>query len=257
MSHPAVTKMHGTFNDFVVVDERVTPISGIEAFARAVCDRKGGIGADGLLSLSASEIADVRMRILNADGSEAEMCGNGIRCAVRYLSELGEGDAFRIETIAGIIRAEILEKGDAFTVRLNIGVPALGFRALPFPNAAVVSLGNPHVVIFRETLDDFDLISAGRSLPDSNVHVAVVRGRHRIDARHFERGVGVTYACGTGAVACAAAAIDRDLCESPLDVHVPGGILRVEWDGRGEAYLTGPAVRVFDAELWSVRAVTA
>jgi len=255
MSTVAVAKMHGTFNDFAIVDGRSQQIEDLQRFARAVCDRRGGVGADGLIVLLASGVADARMRILNADGSEAEMCGNGMRCAVRYLSELGEGDRFRIETLAGVIGAEVLEKGEEYRVRLNMGAPHLEFQALPFPNAASVSVGNPHIVIFRTALDEFDLPAAGRTMPQTNVHAAVVVDRHHIDARHYERGVGLTYACGTGAVACAAAAIDRKLCDSPVDVHVPGGVLRIEWDGKGDAYLTGPAVRVFDANVRQIDAV--
>ena len=254
MSTVAVTKMHGTFNDFAVIDQREPTLGDLSAFAQSVCDRRGGIGADGLIVLLRSDLADARMRIFNPDGSEAEMCGNGMRCAVRFLSELGEGDHFRIETLAGIIAANVIEKGPAYRVRLNMGTPSFEFKALPFPNAVSISLGNPHVVIFRSAADDFDLVAAGRTMPQTNVHVAVVIDRHRIDARHYERGVGLTYACGTGAVAVTAAAIERKTCDSPVSVHVPGGVLDVEWDG-GEAYLTGPAVRVFDAQVQEVHAV--
>jgi len=256
MPRTAVTKMHGTLNDFVLLDQRSQDVSDLAAFARMVCDRRTGIGADGVIAISSCDGADARMRIINADGSEAEMCGNGMRCAVRYLSELGEGDRFRIQTLAGLIVADVLSKGEEYTVRLNIGVPQFQAQPLPFPNAQFVSLGNPHAVVFVESLDGFDLVAAGKSAPQWNVHSAVVVNRGRIDARHFERGVGLTYACGTGAVACAAAAIARGLCESPIDVHVPGGVLRVEWDGIGEAFLTGPAVRVFDAQLASSHAVS-
>lgn len=253
----AVTKMHGTFNDFVILDDRANAIAGFEDLARALCDRRGGIGADGLIVISRSAIADARMRIFNADGSEAEMCGNGMRCAVRFLSELGEGDAFRMETGAGIIVANVLEKGDAYTVRLNVGVPVIETKALPVADAMFVIVGNPHVVIFLDSIDGYDLVSAGREMPQYNVHVAAVRDRSQIDARPYERGVGLTQACGTGAVACAAAAIHSGLCDSPVRVHVPGGVLTVEWDGANEAFLTGPAVRVFDAELANIHAVIA
>jgi diaminopimelate epimerase len=250
MSPVAVSKMHGTLNDFVVLDERSAQIVGdVVAFARRICDRRGGIGADGLIVLLPSERADARMRIINADGSEAEMCGNGMRCAVRYLSECGEGERFRIETLAGIIGAQVLEKNDEYRIRLNVGVPLFEHRALPFEDAAFVSVGNPHVVIFERSLDAIDLLTIGRRMSDVNVHLAVVADAHRLDVRHHERGVGLTNACGTGAVACAAAAIKRGLAESPVDVHVPGGVLTIEWDGAGEAFLTGPAVRVFDARV--------
>lgn len=255
MSAVAVTKLHGAFNDFVVLDQRPPTIEDLPAFARSVCDRRGGVGADGLIVLLHSETADARMRVINADGSEAEMCGNGMRCAIRYLSERGEGDRFTIETLAGPIGAEVLEKGETYRIRLHLGVPQVQNRALPFERAAYVLMGNPHVVIFERALDAIDLAAAGRRMPDVNVHVAVPVDRHRIDVRHYERGVGFTYACGTGSVACAAAAIAAGLAESPVDVHVPGGVLRAEWDGKGDAYLTGPAVRVFEAQVEDARAV--
>ncbi len=249
MTPVAVTKMHGTLNDFVVLDQRTPSVADVFSFARTACERRGGIGADGLIVLLPSERADARMRIINADGSEAEMCGNGMRCAVRYLSENGEGDRFQIETLAGIIGARVLEKGDVYLIRLNVGVPSFEERDLPFENASYVWVGNPHVVIFERSADAIDLVKIGRKMSEVNVHLAVLVDRHRIAVRHHERGVGLTQACGTGAVASAAAAIRRGIADSPVDVHVPGGVLRVEWDGSGEAFLTGPAVRVFDAQL--------
>jgi diaminopimelate epimerase len=258
MPSVAVTKLHGTFNDFVVLDQREPghpKIDDLSAFARRVCDRRGGVGADGLLVLVPSERAYARMRVINADGSEAEMCGNGMRCAIRYLSERGEGEHFRIETIAGIIIADVLEKGEAYEVRLNLGAPSFEDRDMPFPVASFVWMGNPHVVIFERSLDAIDLIATGQRMSDVNVHIVVPVDRHRLDVRHWERGVGLTYACGTGSVAAAAAAIKLGIADSPVDVHVPGGRLRVEWDGSNEAYLTGPAVRVFDARVEDVRAV--
>jgi diaminopimelate epimerase len=241
--------MHGTRNDFVILDCRAERVDDLSAFARRVCDRRSGMGADGVIAIERSDVAHARMRVINADGSEAEMCGNGMRCAIRYLSERGEGERFEMETLAGIIRAEVLAKGNEYQIRLNVGVPQLLDSALPFPDAAYVVVGNPHVVIFADSFEDIDLPATGRSMPDVNVHVLVPIDPHTIEVQHHERGVGLTQACGTGSVACAAAAIRRGVAESPVDVHVPGGVLRVEWDGKGEAYLTGPAVRVFDARI--------
>ena len=265
MSLVAVTKMHGTQNDFVISDQRKAhTIEDPAAFARQICDRRTGIGADGLLVLEPSTVADARMRIFNADGTEAEMCGNGLRCAVRYLCELGEGKQFRIETIAGVLPADVLETGAAYMVRARVGIPVFETRSLPFPNAAYVVVGNPHVVIFERDLDSRDLTATARQLqpspafPDGiNVHVAVCVDEHRIDARHYERGAGLTYACGTGAVACAAAAMRLGMAKTPVEVHVPGGVLEIEWDGEHEAFLTGPAVRVFDASVESLDATPA
>jgi diaminopimelate epimerase len=252
MSSVAVTKMHGTFNDFVILDQRPPEVADLFAFAKNACDRRGGVGADGLIVLLPSEKADVRMRIINGDGSEAEMCGNGARCAARFLADRGEGVHFRLETLAGIIVADVLQDG---RVRLTLGIPRFENRDVPVDGAEFVSMGNPHIVIFAESLDDIDIVAAGRANPDLNIHVAVVIDRGHLRVRHYERGAGLTYACGTGAVACAAAAIRRGLAESPVVVHVPGGELLVEWDGEREAFLTGPTARVFEAAVENIHAV--
>jgi diaminopimelate epimerase len=252
MSSVAVTKMHGTFNDFLVLDQRPPTVADLRAFARAACDRRGGIGADGVIAIFSSDRADVRMRIINADGSEAEMCGNGARCAARFLADRGEGRHFRFDTPAGIIVADVLAEGP---VRLNVGVPRFEQRALPFGDADFVWVGNPHVVIFSKSLEEVNLEALGQANPDVNVHVAEVMDRSRMRVRHYERGAGMTYSCGTGAVACAAAALRRGMVDSPVDVNVPGGHVTVEWDGEHGAHLTGPAVRVFEVQLEQGRAI--
>ncbi len=249
MPRVAVTKMHGTLNDFVVLDQRTPTIGDTAAFARSACDRRAGVGADGLIVVLPSERAYARMQILNPDGKEAEMCGNGMRCMVRYLCEGGEGERFRIETAAGIITADVLEKGAVYRVRVNMGVPQFDGRVPAMEGAVFVSVGNPHAVIFEESLDAVDLPALASGMGGMNVHLAVIVDRHCMAVNHYERGVGITPACGTGAVACAAAAIRGNMIESPVDVRVPGGTLRVQWDGVGEASLTGPAVRVFDAQF--------
>lgn len=248
-----VTKMHGARNDFVVLDARAHPRAVDATFARGICDRRSGVGADGLLILSPSSTAEVRMRILNADGSEAEMCGNGVRCAARYLREDG-GDRVSIETLAGVIDAQILSRSPEFLVRVAIGRPVFEERALP-GDAAFVSMGNPHVVFLRPSVEGFDLEGAALALsrdpqfPEgTNVHVAAVRGPRAMQAVHWERGAGMTQACGTGAAACAAVAIRSGLVASPVAVAVPGGTLTIGWEPGETAYLTGPAERVFDAE---------
>jgi diaminopimelate epimerase len=239
-----VTKMHGTRNDFVIVDQRPGAGVDLSTFAKRVCDRRAGIGADGVIALFPSGAADVRMRVINADGSEAEMCGNGARCAARYLYDAGEGAQFRFETGAGIVEAGVLATG---LVRIGMGVPQFAQAPVP-PGATFVSMGNPHAILFVEDLDAVDLEALGKNYPQLNVHAAQILDERRITMRHYERGVGFTHACGTGAVACAAAAIRAGLAQSPVTVSVPGGDLLIEWDGEGEAYLTGPAVRVFDGE---------
>jgi diaminopimelate epimerase len=252
MSAVAVTKMHGTFNDFIVLDQRQETVADLSAFAKTACDRRGGVGADGLIVIAPSQLADIRMRVINADGSEAEMCGNGARCAARFLADRGEGRHFRFDTLAGVVVADVFDDG---SVRLNVGIPRFEDRQLPFENAAFVWVGNPHLVIFAKSLDDVDVVEVGRKNPDVNVHAAAVVDRGHMRVRHYERGVGMTYSCGTGSVACAAAAMKRGLVDSAVDINVPGGHVIVEWDGEREAFLTGPTARVFDALIQETHAV--
>lgn len=249
----AVTKMHGTLNDFVILDRRAAKVADLETFARIVCDRHAGVGADGVIAIETSKVADAAMRIINADGSEAEMCGNGMRCAIRYLSERGEGDRFRIETVAGTIAGEVIEKGGLFAVRIDMGIPLFEEIAIPFDDAHFVSMGNPHVVVFRDHLDRDELLRIAHELQRSphfpggtNVHTVVVRDEHVLEVLHWERGAGLTMACGTGVVACATAASRLGRIGLPADIDVPGGRLHVALDRREHALLTGPAARVFD-----------
>lgn len=249
-----VTKMHGTRNDFVLVDERTERISDFSEFAKSICDRHTGVGADGILVVLPSTTADIRMRIFNADGSEAEMCGNGIRCVAAYLREEGGAADLKVETLGGPIETSITSGAPSYAVRVKMGTPKFGKSDKPGDNLAFVSLGNPHVVLFAKSFEDIELDDIGpkynSQIPGgTNVHVAVKSGPSRLLVRHWERGVGKTMACGTGAVACAVAAIGRGDVKSPVEVNVPGGRLVVEWDGTGEATLEGPAVRVFDTEF--------
>ena len=249
-----VTKMHGTRNDFILVDERTERISDYPEFARAFCDRHAGVGADGVLVILPSATADIRMRIFNADGSEAEMCGNGIRCFAAYLNEEGGLPDLRIETKAGVIKTQITSGAPDYNVRVNMGTPKFGKNDRPGDNVAFVALGNPHVVLFAKNFDDIDLDDVGPKYNQqiaggANVHVVVKSGPSRLLVHHWERGVGGTMACGTGAVAAAVAAIQRGDVVSPVEVNVPGGRLIVEWEGEGDAMLTGPAVRVFETEI--------
>jgi len=255
MSGIAVTKMHGARNDFIVLDRRARDPIDLAAFARTWCDRHTGVGADGVLAIEDSDRAAARMRVINANGSFAQMCGNGIRCVARLLDEAGDGDELEIETDAGIIQTRVIAREPEYLVRVMMGVPGFEPRALPIDDAIFVDMGNPHVVAVRETGDPFDLAKVGAAFQRESVcpgganvhHVIVDAGVLRV--RHYERGAGLTMACGTGAVASAAVAIRRGLLRSPVEVLVPGGRLLVEWDGVGAAYLTGPAVRVFDTVL--------
>jgi diaminopimelate epimerase len=252
-----VTKMHGAHNDFVVLDRRGDGAFDASSFARWACDRRSGIGADGCIVLERASAADVRMRTLNADGTEAEMCGNGIRCAARWLDEAGEGERIAFETPAGVVSTEIVARGPEYLVRVAMGRPNIRDRSLPMlPDGTFVEIGNPHVVILRANAEHVDLEAVAEALQHeplfpfgTNVHVAATGGERTLRVRHWERGVGLTMACGTGAVACAAVAIERGAVTSPVEVIVPGGRLVVEWNGIGDAYLVGPAARVFDTEV--------
>lgn len=253
----AVTKMHGARNDFIVLDARTVALEDVSLLGRRLCDRHTGIGADGLLLVGRSSSADASMRVINADGSEAEMCGNGVRCVARYLDERGEGGELVIETPAGAIRTEVVERGETYRVRVDMGIPHVLKLTLPFPDAVAVDIGNPHVVLFRAALGDVaDFAGLGEELQRSylfprgtNVHVAVIENRRKMRVRHYERGAGLTMACGTGAVACVAAAVARDAVVSPVTVHVPGGELLIDVDAAGRAFMTGPAVHVFDTTI--------
>jgi diaminopimelate epimerase len=248
--------MHGTRNDFVILDLRIDRLDDVSAFGRWICDRHVGVGADGLIVLEPSDKAAVKVRVINADGSEAEMCGNGVRCAARWLDEAGEGDTIRFDTLAGIVETRVVAREPEYLVRVEMGTPRIAVTPVPFiDDAKYVDLGNPHVVLLRKNVEELELGMIANRLQTvslfpngTNVHIAAVDG-DALRVRHWERGVGLTMSCGTGAVACAVAAIDRGLLSSPVDVFVPGGHLVVEWDRGSVATLTGPAVRVFDTEV--------
>jgi diaminopimelate epimerase len=257
-----VVKMHGAENAFVLIDERAGAIGDYPERARTLCAPGGDLGgADGILLVRDAPGFAGEMAIFNADGSEAEMCGNGVRCVARYLYERGAGDRFAVKTLAGPIGVEIVSCEPAFAVRVDIG-------PVSFPRGGVaeslyalgsawtfydVSLGNPHAVIFADDPFAPDLDALGRAFAaetdrfphGTNVHLVQVAGPDAIVVRHFERGVGLTRACGTGAVASAAAARRFRGVRTPTTVRVPGGTLIVEWAPGGTARLMGPAETLF------------
>jgi len=255
-------KMQGLGNDFVVFDAREAPLEMDGARARAVADRRTGVGCDQLIVLEPSDKADVRMRIWNSDGGEVEACGNAARCVAVYL-----GGETLIETMGGLLSGTA-ESGSA---RVDMGAPRFGWDEIPlaYPldtasipvaweplaNPFAVNIGNPHVVFF---VDDADFVPLERLGPlierdplfpqRVNVNVASVADG-ALKLRVWERGAGLTRACGTGACASAVAAIARKLVESPVAVNLPGGTLVVDWRPGGTIAMEGGAALVFTGEL--------
>lgn len=253
------TKMHGLGNDFIVVDCR----QGIPAppgeMARIMCPRRTAVGADGLIAICPSGRAAIRMRIFNADGSEAEMCGNGIRCAALYAAGLGITDAadFDIETKAGLRHVWLL---GADRVSADMGMCAVspaeslavdGFGAV---EVMAASTGNPHCVTFVDDVAAAPVDTLGPRLerharwPEgANVEFVATAGPGRLDVRVWERGVGETDACGTGACAAALAAATAGRGSIPCEVRLPGGTLAIDRSPSGSLLLTGPVAIVYQA----------
>ena len=283
MNELAFWKMHGAGNDFVVHDasEGATR-SDAEwaALAGRVCDRHFGVGADGLIAVLPSDVADRRMRIFNPDGSEAEMCGNGIRCLVKFALDQDETlrsrGGLRVETLAGVLDAEATLGADGTVdrVRVSMGAPrfepeAIGALVeqappvldLPLEAAGeehrvtLVSMGNPHAVMFGDDpVEAFDLERIGPAIEHhplfanrTNVEIVRVPDRGSLEMRVWERGVGETLACGSGACAAVVAARLHGLTDGEVAVSVPGGTLGIGWDGAGDVTLEGPAVKVFES----------
>lgn len=261
------TKMHGLGNDFVILDGRQTKLPPVtEAVAAGIANRKTGIGCDQLIVLEPSNSADFRMRIYNADGGEVEACGNASR-AVALL----HGSPAKVETGGGLIALEPSESG----ATVDMGVPWFDWDTIPLAyamdtlsmpvswegldNPAAVNVGNPHVVFFVEDTNAVELDRLGPEIerdplfPDRvNVNVADVTPDGQVNLRVWERGVGLTRACGTGACATAIAAIRRKLVASPVTVNLPGGTLRIAWEPDKSVLMTGPAATSFAGTFeWS------
>ena len=262
-------KMHGLGNDFIVIDDftRASDTRLNSETGMKLCDRRHGIGADQILWLRKphdSKSADLRMEIINNDGSIAEMCGNGIRAVALYLNQITPKSSYRIETLAGIKIVEI--RGDQ--VDVDMGEPQL---KAGFANAAgehltalgktysffEVGMGNPHAIIFVDDVLKFpagDVGPAIEHLPRfpkrTNVEFVQILGPKLIRTRVWERGAGLTLACGTGACAAAAAAIALGKVTMPLEVALPGGSLIIRWEGQGKSlFMKGPATEVFRGEI--------
>jgi diaminopimelate epimerase len=273
------TKLQGAGNDFVLVEADGKQLNWSK-LAIAICHRHFGIGADGLLLISTTKDG-LKMRIFNPDGSEAEACGNGLRCLVRYALDQGivdrQATEISVETIAGIRKARLHSEGKTAVIQTGMGQPKFGAKDIPVAlktNVAepildypltigdeklalsFVSMGNPHAVCFVEKpVADFPLFQTGPKVEKhplfpsrTNFEVARVLKRNQIEARVWERGAGETLACGSGACAIAVIARLHGYTDSKVDIKLPGGTLSVEWDGKGEVALSGPAEIVFSGE---------
>jgi diaminopimelate epimerase len=277
-----VTKMHGLGNDYVYLAPGSEAEHDWPELSRRVSDRHFGVGSDGLILALPSNVADVRMRIFNADGSEAEMCGNGIRCLVKFAIEEGlvpaDRDQVTVETLAGIKTLTVFrENGVVTAARVDMGPPSFDPASLPAAvegpgpvidlpitvdgvdlRVTLVSMGNPHAIHYLESdPDEFPLERIGPLVEHHplfprrvNFQVVQVLGPGEVKHRVWERGSGITLASGTSASAVAAASRLRGLTGDRIIDHMPGGDLILEWDGTGSVFMTGPAVRVFDAEWY-------
>jgi diaminopimelate epimerase len=277
------TKMHGAGNDYVYVDcfhEPMPENPGV--LSRALSDRHLGIGSDGLILICPSAVADARMRMFNADGSEAEMCGNGVRCVAKYLYEHGlvRKPELRVETGRGVLSLTVELRGDLVeSVRVDMGAPILEAERIPTTlpgnppiavplfvvgrhlRATCVSMGNPHCVCFVDALTDEMVGTVGPRLENhpafprrTNVEFVRVDGPGEISVRVWERGAGETQACGTGACAAAVAGVLEGRTQRHLTAHLLGGDLVLDWPhANGHVYLTGAAVEVFSGEWPDMR----
>jgi diaminopimelate epimerase len=281
--------MHGAGNDFVMVDARDMADRDWPKLAEQMCDRHFGIGADGLILVLPSSAADLRMRMFNPDGSEAEMCGNGIRCFTKlaleeHMAPAG-AKAFSAETGAGILQLQPVWSADAVSaVRVNMGPPIFEPERIPVAmkngeatsdargrvwmerhrieaggrgfDVACVSMGNPHAIWFIDSDPaEIPLESLGPAVEHHpffpkrvNFHVAQVIDRTHIRMRTWERGAGLTLACGTGACATAVAAYASGRTDAQVEMALPGGRLTIEWPGDGDVFMTGPAATAYSGE---------
>lgn len=272
------TKVQGLGNDFILVNGLQEPVQAVDfpELARRMCDRHFGIGADGLVFLLPSKTAGVRMRIFNPDGSEAEMCGNAIRCLARFLYEhdIICRKEVQVETLAGIIEPVLIFEGNRVAaVRVDMGEPRLERSEIPMTGppgqvldellaldgrtyrVTAVSMGNPHCVIFVPALNQVPLTEVGPRLEThpffpqkTNVEFVEVVNSTEVRMKVWERGAGETMACGTGACAVAVAGAQNGFTGRTVTVHLAAGNLLIEWAGNNHVYMTGPAEEVFTGE---------
>lgn len=268
-------KMHGLGNDFVFIEDKTGQDKDYTALARAMCNRHTGIGADGLIVIVDSRVADVRMRIINSDGSEAEMCGNGIRCFAKYVYDSGiiEKKRFTVETPAGIMEPEITVGADnkAKLITINMGRPSFDRSEIPMEGAdgrvlnedlcvdgenwKITSLlmGVPHTVTYVDDVDTVDIEKIGplfekhEAFPKhTNINFAQQMDDRTVKVRTWERGAGATLACGTGSCSVAVASFLNGRTGREVDIQLPLGTLHIEYrEEDGNVYMTGPAAVSF------------
>lgn len=276
------TKMHGIGNDYVYVNGFEEDLQGVNLsdLATRVSQRRFGVGSDGLILITSSRNADFRMRMFNADGSEGKTCGNGLRCVAKYVYDHGltHQTTFSVETAGGISYPEVhVESGKVRSVTIDMGEPILKKKDIPMkgeqPNAPViaqplqvagetwevtaVSMGNPHCVLFVDNVDSVDLENLGPKIerhplfPEAvNVEFIQIIQPDEMRFRVWERGSGITYACGTGACAAVVASVLNGVGKRGMTVRLPGGNLQVNWDEQsGRVWMTGPATEVYTGEL--------
>jgi diaminopimelate epimerase len=275
-------KMHGLGNDFIFLDHfSVGADQDYPKLAKKLCHRHFGIGGDGLILILPSKVADARMRVINSDGSEPEMCGNGIRCFARYVYDQGivTHNPMRVETFAGVLTIHLIVKGAQVQgVRVDMGEPILRADLIPVLGQGepvvgetlevlgetfqytAVSMGNPHCVIFVEDFATLDFERLGPAIEKhslfprkTNVEFIEVNSPKDLTMKVWERGAGPTLACGTGACASAVAGVLNHKTERAVTVHLPGGDLFIEWGLDNHVYMTGPATYVFKGEWLDIR----
>ena len=268
------TKMHGIGNDFIVADAFNQIIFDPNALARRVCDRRTGIGADGLILMCPSERGDAFMRIINSDGSEPEMCGNGVRCAAKFMYDSGlcRKEEMDIDTLAGVkhITLEISD-GQAVAASVDMGAPVFDPALIPVAADSnivtveldgrpvrffCVSMGNPHAVTFDFFPDDEEFARFGPYMEShplfpakANIEFCRIDSPDSVTVKVWERGCGATLACGTGSCAVLAAGASLGLLERSAEIHLPGGTLRDCWQADQHIMMTGPAETIFAGEI--------
>jgi diaminopimelate epimerase len=274
------TKMHGIGNDYVYVNAFTQAVANPAQLAKSISDRHFGVGADGLILILPSDKANVKMRMFNADGSEAEMCGNGIRCVAKYAYEhrLSTKNPLTVETGSGVLTLDLHLQGPRVTdVTVNMGRPILDLPKIPVDpekvrklgsveyefsaagqsfRAIFVSMGNPHAVIFTPDVAAIDVAALGPKIEHAapfprrvNVHWVQVKSPSEVIMRTWERGSGITLACGTGACAVCVAGVLAGKTDRKILAHLPGGDLHLEWRQPDDnVYMTGPATEVFEGD---------